>query len=318
MTGRIALRPQTVEQVVELGDRAERRAEDLQLADEHPPQVGPRLVAARRAAGDEAAAARERLQRARPDGGADVLDHHVDAAAAGQLGDAPGDVVGGRVDRAIGTERERALQLGVVARGDIDLGTGELGELQRRQRHPAADAEDEHRLPGPQARPGVQHAPGGQVVHAERRRLGVAVALGHRQHVRRRQHDEPGEGAVAVLAEDAHRGAQHVLAAAAELAAAAGQAGMDHHPLAGLQRRLAVVDLLHDARAVEPHDLRQAVRDAGAAVAHVEVDPVQRRCLQPHQHLAAAAPRHRPLADLDHLVAAMTGDAGRPHRESPL
>jgi hypothetical protein len=46
------------------------------------------------------------------------------------------------------------------------------GDLQPRQRHPAADAEDQHRLPGLQPRLGDQHAPGGEVVDAQRRRFG--------------------------------------------------------------------------------------------------------------------------------------------------
>ena len=59
------------------------------------------------------------------------------------------------------------------------------------------------------------------------------------------------------------------------------------------------------AGAVQPHDHRQRVGDAGAAVAHVEVDPVDRGRTQAHQHLAGLPMGPRPFADGDDLVAAM-------------
>jgi hypothetical protein len=117
-----------------------------------------------------------------------------------------------------------------------------------------------------------------------------------------------------VLAQQLHAAAQHRVAAAAELAAPAGDAGVEHHRLAGLQLRLVCIGFLDDAGAVDAHDLRQAVGDAGAAVAHVQVDAVDGSRAQPHQHLARAALRARPRADGHHLVAAVAGDVRRLHR----
>ncbi len=104
------------------------------------------------------------------------------------------------------------------------------------------------------------------------------------------------------------RGAQHALAALAELTAAASDTGVQHHTLAGFQQGLGRVNLLDDARAIEPHDLRQPVRDACAAVAHVEVNPVEGGGVHADQDFARAAYRLGSLADLHNFIAAVACD----------
>jgi hypothetical protein len=160
---------------------------------------------------------------------------------------------------------------------------------------------------------GEQHAPGGEMVHAERGGLGITQAGRHRKHVARRHADVFGERAVAVLAEELDRGAQNAFAAQTEFAAPAGDAWMQDHMLAWREQPLVGVDLFDQAGAVEAHDLGQAVRDACAAVAHVQVDPVQGGRLDAYQHLTRLARWPSLFADSNDFIAAVACDEDRFH-----
>ena len=80
------------------------------------------------------------------------------------------------------------------------------------------------------------------------------------------------------------------------------------HLLAQLEPTLIRAHFLDQAGAVEPHDLRQPVRDPRTAVAHIEIDPVQGGRLDPHEDLARASHRHGPFANGHNLIAAVARD----------
>jgi len=111
-----------------------------------------------------------------------------------------------------------------------------------------------------------------------------------------------------MLAEELHAGAQHTFATLTELATAAVEAWMQDHLLAGFQEGLVRIHLLDQPGPIQAHDLGQGVRDALAAVAHVQIDLVEGGSLQADQHLAWPAGRSIAFADLDDLVTTVTGD----------
>ena len=301
------------EQIVQLGHGAHRRAQHLELADEQAAQVGARLVAAGGAAGDQAPAAHQRLQGGGPRGFAHVLEHHVHATPAGGGQRGLGDVFAAGVDRVVGAQRAGALQLAGMARGDDGARAQCLGQLQAGQRHAAADAEDQHRLPRLDLRLRDQHAPGREVVDAQRCPFGKRPAVRQRQHVARRHADVLRKAAVALLAQDLHARAQHVVAAQAELAASAGHAGVQQRALAHFKLRLIGIHFVDHARAIDAHDLGQAVRDARARVAHVQVHAVERGGVQAQAHLAGPARGQGALAHAHDRVAAVALEIGCLH-----
>jgi hypothetical protein len=146
-------------------------------------------------------------------------------------------------------------------------------------------AHQQHGLPEAERPvPAEQHPPGGQVGDGQRRRLLEAEARRDRQPAGGGHGDELGEGAVPVLAGDAHALAEGLLAAQAFGAAAAEGGGVEQHAVAGGEAA-AGWGRDHLAGAVQAEHQRQGVGNALAA-AHVEVHAVQRRGAQAHQRLA--------------------------------
>ena len=98
-----------------------------------------------------------------------------------------------------------------------------------------------------------------------------------------------------MLAHDVGPQAQRLVASQAVAAGAAEGVGEDDGLLAGLQAAVGI-GLDDHAGGFDAHRLRQAVRDADAVVAHVQVDPVQAGGVNAQQHLAGAARRDRDVA----------------------
>src|SRR5262249_57213039 len=105
------------------------------------------------AAGQQAAADLEDLERLHPGVAAGVVHHHVDAAVgaaaaprrlAVELVDLVLEVVGDVVDRLVGTELHQPLGLGVGAGAGDHLGAGALGDLQAAQADPTRSAQDQY------------------------------------------------------------------------------------------------------------------------------------------------------------------------------
>src|SRR5207253_2682471 len=77
-------------------------------------------------------------------------------------------VLGAVVDDALGPEGSRELDLVVAADGGDDPRAHETGDLDRGAADAAAGRLDQHRLAGPEPRPGDEGVPGGE--HRERER----------------------------------------------------------------------------------------------------------------------------------------------------
>jgi hypothetical protein len=142
-----------LQQVGKLLEVAVGRADHLQLADEQAPQIGRGLVAAGGAAGDQTAAAHQRLQaaptRPRPRSRSPRPRRARRSAASTALATS----CGGRVITPSAPRPARVRACRHRARSRSPARPAMLGQLQRGQRHAAADAEHQHRLPGLAAAP---------------------------------------------------------------------------------------------------------------------------------------------------------------------
>ena len=98
------------------------------------------------AADHQPAAAPERAERVLPARLAHAVDDDVGAPSAGEPPDLRHDVGRRVVDRRVRAQAPRGLELGVGAAGDDGPGAEVPGDLERRHRHAAADAPDEHGL----------------------------------------------------------------------------------------------------------------------------------------------------------------------------
>src|SRR5215212_256075 len=137
-----------VERLGDVAHRAAERAEDAVLLLEQLHQVDGGRHARGRAAGDEPTALLERQERAVPGLGPDMLKHHVDALALGDLAGFALEALRAVVDDVIGSERARFLALPVVAdRGD-DCAADRFRNLDRRRADPGAARMAEDRLAG--------------------------------------------------------------------------------------------------------------------------------------------------------------------------
>jgi hypothetical protein len=142
------------------------------------------------------------LERRLPRRLANVLDDHVDAPAAGCLFDRLDDIAGGVVHDRICAELPRPLELG-VARGCPDHARAEcLRDHERRRTDPAADTPGEDPLAFLQVGPRDEHPVDGLEDQREGCRFLEGQTVRDRIHVRRRDRDQLGVGAVGVLADD--------------------------------------------------------------------------------------------------------------------
>src|SRR3989475_13245497 len=121
--------------------------------------------------------------------------------------------------RSLGPEGSRELDLVVAADGGDDPRAHETGDLDRGAADAAAGRLDQHRLAGPEPRPGDEGVPGGE--HRERER-GARLErdrLGQRQDVGGGRAHQLGVAAILVRTEVAVLHADGPLAAPAVLAA---------------------------------------------------------------------------------------------------
>src|SRR5262249_41351648 len=134
----------------------------------------------------------------------------------------------------------------------------------------------------------------------EGRRVLEAQALGNRMDVRRRNGDQLGVRAVAVLAD-------HVDPAASSL-----DPGVDHDSLARLEARHLVAERLDDSGTLGAEHPR--LRHGRQSFANPYVQMVQRRSAQTDAHLARPWLRVRGLLEHEYLGAAVLVDPNRAHR----
>ncbi|MBB5894948.1 hypothetical protein BJ998_006144 [Kutzneria kofuensis] len=251
-------------------DRAERRdpGED---AHQVRSRAGPRQAADE---GDGAAHG-ERLHRL-GDRPAD-LDDQVHAAVVGELADRGAPVR--RLDvvhDVAGAEGEQLLRLGLAGGGGDHPSAGNVGELQREQRHAAA-ALHQHGVAGPDA---GHCRPAGQGGARQRRGLLEAEVLGHVHQCVRVDHDVLGEPAVDV-------GAVH-LAELPQRAAVPVRGERVDHAVAGLEPSGVRPDGLDHARGVGELDQVRQRRPRVDAVGDHRVAGVEGGGLDADQDLAAS------------------------------
>jgi hypothetical protein len=129
----------------ERGLAAHRRAQDLDLAEEDVAQIDRRGEAGGRAAGDDPAAVAHRADRLLEHLAADVLDHDIDAALAGERARHLGEVGAAVVDRDVGAQPARRRELVVAADRRDHQGAVQLGDLDRRDPDARAAALHQHR-----------------------------------------------------------------------------------------------------------------------------------------------------------------------------
>jgi hypothetical protein len=202
------------------------------------------------------------------------------------------------IDRLVGAERLRLLQLPVGARRRIDIGAGQLGDLDRRHADAGTGRIHQHGLPGREVPTGHQHVPGGAEGVGERRGFLVAQRIGHRDQVDRRQRHVLRIGAAHMRAEIAVvDGAPVMVPAQALLAGAAGHHPPVGHPGAGPQRRpRARPEFDQHAAEIAAQDMREyaLVRLVAAGARH-EVVAVEPHRVDLHQRLARTGLRRREI-----------------------
>ena len=198
--------------------------------------TGSRTAAARRshhrarraAARHQPAAPPERAERLRPRRLADVSTTTSTPRLPVRARISLADVHAAMVERLVGAERARALELLVAARRHpVTCAPSSLRDLQRASATPP---------PIPQistCSPAVTRARVTSMRHAVSvASVNAAASIGsassrHRAHVRRRHHDVLGQRARKVLAEDAEADAERLLAGEAVLARAVADARVD-------------------------------------------------------------------------------------------
>ena len=180
-----------------------RRADDLQLLEEHHREVDLRCGPRRSATHDEAATWLERTYRLVPGRRSDALDDDVGA-------DVPS--LRRRVDDFPGSHRQRRIALGLTAARRHDFGAEMAGDRQRRGGDPGADADDEDGLPGSNAG-SPQHAIGRERGQWVCRALLPRTAGGARHDVARRSNRVGCVPTPDVLAEDGEAAAHRAVVA---------------------------------------------------------------------------------------------------------
>src|SRR5690606_16289395 len=103
----------------------------------------------------------------------DIIKDDIHAALAGELHHAFRDIFSRAIDGVIRAHFKGALEFSVVARSDDGTRADLLDELQRGQRHPATYPEYQYRIPWLELGLGEQHAPGGEMIYAQRGGFGV-------------------------------------------------------------------------------------------------------------------------------------------------
>ncbi len=267
-----------LQQPAELGPGAHRRADDPQLQEEHPVELGRRVEPARRAAHDDRPARAQRLERVRPGRLAHGLHHGVDPL--GQPGTG-----GERLGR---TELHRPRPLGLVAAGDPHPEARGRGQRDQRRRDASPGALHQDGVPRREPGLGEQHPvrrePGrrqaGRVGPGEPGRLGHQVGAG--------DDDLLGQRALVHLGQQRAPRVQRLVTGPP----GRGDDGVDDD----------LVAVIIDARAVAAQGHRQPIRRQANAFQAPQVVVVEARRAQPHPGPAVGhvrAPARSPTSSPD-------------------
>src|SRR5690606_2056708 len=125
------------------------------------------------------------------------------------------------------------------------------------------------------------------------------------------------EGAGTGFSHNPEAHTQTLLTGITKFTTLAAQPGVDQHPIAGLDATHFRADLCHNASAVSAEDMRHGELRARQAVAHPEIEMVQRCRLRFDQDLVRPELRPLDVHVLDVVHAPMGGDRHRFHYVSP-
>ena len=155
--------------------------------------------------------------------------------------------------------------------------------------------------PGPQVAAREQHVPGRAERDLERGGLLVRDAVRDPDQVPRLDHDLLRVAAAGREADEAGRQAERLAAGAAVPALAARVHDVRVDAVAGRPALDALAELLDVARQLDAERVRQGDREAGGAVADVDVEVVERARPDPDEHLARPRARVVDLLDPQHV-----------------
>src|SRR6266850_8327224 len=221
-------------------------------------QVERDLTPAGRSRDDEPAAGLEARAALVPHRRAHAVEHHVDAAAVGELFHALAELRRGRVvDDLVGAELLGLRELPVAAGRDDGAGADALGHQEPEAPHAAADRVDEHVLPGLQLHALHEAVPRGVARERQRGRFLEAHPLRDALQIRRRDLAVLGVAAVELAAEPLLTLAVFVAPLDARHAGTALDAVFDDDALALFPSRYTGPETRDLAGDVEPEDTRQ-------------------------------------------------------------
>src|SRR2546426_2034003 len=221
-------------------------------------QIERDLAPCRRPGDDQPATGLEARETLIPHRCADTVEHHVHAAAVGELLDALAELRRGRVvDHLVSAELFGFLELPVTSRRDDGAGTDALGHEEAEASHAAADRLDQDVFPRLELYALDETVPGRVPREGERRRLLESHPVGDPLQI--------GRGDLAVLRVTAVELAAQPLLALAELvaplhtrrASAALDAILYHDPVALFPPGHASSQTRDFSGDIEPQDARQ-------------------------------------------------------------
>ena len=253
------------------------RPDHLQLAPEERDDVERHDLTRVRAADDEPAVLRERVEPVLEVLAADVLVDDVDAVAVGDPQHLLDDVLRRVVDPDVEPELGCLLELVVAARGADHERARELRDLDGRGADPAPDRVDEHRLPRTELRAGHEHVPGRAEGDVARGRLDVGDAVGDPDQLRGLAlHLLRVAAARAHADEPVGRSAERLAAGSAVDAVPARRDEIGRDPVADLPPLDALAERRDSADRLHAERVRERDRKARDALADVDIEVVER------------------------------------------
>src|SRR5258707_20900 len=112
-----------------------------------------------------------------------------------------------------------------------------------------------------------------------------------------RDHNILGVGSANVFAHDFELWTQIFVSAPAEFAVSAANSRIDHDTISNVPAHDALAKFVDVARRVRAWNVRQGEFDAGPAVAHPDIEPVERCCPHANSHFTRAGFWHGEIAD---------------------
>ena len=250
-----------------------------------------------------------------PDGRADAVEHHVDAAAGGELLDALAELRRGRVvDDLVGAELLGLRELPVAPGGDDRPSADALGHQQAEAPDAAADRLDQDVFALLELHALEQTMPGRVTRQRKRRRLFEPHAVGDPLQIGRRDLAVLRVAAVELAAEPLLPLAELVAPEDAWRADATLDAVLDHDAIALVPAGHAGPETRDLPGDVEAEDARQPAR-RGAAGAERQIGVVHRRRAHAHDDLAGAGLGIGAVAEDQLLRTSGLGDVDGFHRK---